>query len=72
VGSKRGALTAAGIINGMGSLGPIFQEQLVAWMYESSGHDLTPILVLLFGMAVAAVVIMFVLWLRARAGKSNL
>jgi sugar phosphate permease len=72
VGSQRGALTAAGIINGMGSVGPIFQEQLVAWMYESSGHDLTPILVLLFGMAVAATVIMFLLWLRARAGKSNL
>jgi sugar phosphate permease len=72
VGSKRGALAAAGIINGMGSVGPIFQEQLVAWMYESSGHDLTPVLVLLFGMAVAAVVIMFALWLRARAGKSNL
>jgi len=72
VGSKRGALTAAGIINGMGSVGPIFQEQLVAWMYEKSGHDLTPILMLLFGMAVAGVVIMFVLWLRARAGKSKL
>lgn len=72
VGSKRGALTAAGIINGMGSVGPIFQEQLVGWMYESSGHDLTPILMLLFGMAVAGVVIMFLLWLRARAGKSNL
>jgi OPA family sugar phosphate sensor protein UhpC-like MFS transporter len=72
VGSKRGALTAAGIINGMGSVGPIFQEQLVAWMYESSGHDLTPILMLLFGMAVAGVIIMFILWLRARAGKSNL
>jgi OPA family sugar phosphate sensor protein UhpC-like MFS transporter len=72
VGSKRGALTAAGIINGMGSVGPIFQEQLVAWMYESSGHDLTPVLILLFGMAVVAVLIMFALWLRARAGKSNL
>jgi len=72
VGSKRGALTAAGIINGMGSVGPIFQEQLVAWMYESSGHDLTPILVLLFGVAAASVVIMFILWLRARAGKSKL
>jgi sugar phosphate permease len=47
VGSKRGALTAAGIING-------------------------PILMLLFGMAVAGVIIMFVLWLRARAGKSKL
>lgn len=72
VGSKRGALTAAGIINGMGSVGPIFQEQLVGWMYEKSGHALTPILMLLFGMAVAGVVIMFFLWLRARAGKSNL
>ena len=72
VGSPRGALAAAGIINGMGSVGPVLQEQLVALIYERSGHDLSPILMLLFGVAVAAVVIMAVLWARSRAGKSNL
>ena len=72
VGSQRGALVAAGIINGIGSLGPIFQEQLIAWIYQSSGHDLGPILTLLFGMAVCGTLIMFFLWLRARRGKSNL
>ena len=34
-GSKPGALTAAGIINGMGSIGPIFQEKLIARMYQA-------------------------------------
>ncbi|TFH41379.1 MAG: MFS transporter, partial [Chrysiogenales bacterium] len=29
VGSRSGALSAAGIINGMGSIGPIFQEEIV-------------------------------------------
>ena len=35
VASKRGALVAAGIINGMGSMGPIFQEELIGWMYRA-------------------------------------
>ncbi|MBW1809402.1 MAG: MFS transporter [Deltaproteobacteria bacterium] len=72
VGSQRGALTAAGIINGMGSAGPIVQEQLVARMYQSSGHDIGPILVLLLAVAGAGTLIMGILWLRARKGKSNL
>lgn len=32
--SKRGALTAAGIINGTGSIGPIFQEEIIGWLYK--------------------------------------
>ncbi|MBN2497270.1 MAG: MFS transporter [Deltaproteobacteria bacterium] len=72
VGSQRGALVAAGIINGMGSAGPVFQEQLVAWLYQRTKGDLTPILVLLFSVAAAGAVLMFLLWLRSRRGKSNL
>jgi sugar phosphate permease len=72
VGSRRGALTAAGIINGMGSAGPIFQEEIVARLYQSSGGELGPILWLLLGVAVCGTILMFFLWIRARRGKSNL
>ncbi len=72
VGSVRGALVAAGIINGMGSVGPIFQEQIIGWMYEASGGQLLPILFLFVGVAVAGVGLMAVLYLRTRRGSSNL
>jgi len=72
VGSVRGALVAAGLINGMGSIGPIFQEQLVGWMYEASGGDIQPILTLFVFVAAAGTGIMLYLHLRARAGKSQL
>lgn len=72
VGSKKGALAAAGIINGMGSIGPIFQEQLIGSMYEWYNQDLVPILAVLVGVAVVGAAMTFVLWLRARAGRSNI
>ena len=40
MGSKRGALAAAGIINGMGSIGPIFQEEIIGWMYKAFDQQL--------------------------------
>jgi len=36
VGGRRGAVTAAGIINGLGSIGPILQEEIIGWMLA---HD---------------------------------
>ena len=72
VGSKRGALAAAGIINGMGSVGPIFQEEIIGWMYKASGQRLFPILVMLVCMAAASTLGTFLLWLKARQGKVNL
>jgi sugar phosphate permease len=71
VGSKEGALSAAGIINGMGSIGPIFQEQLVGWLYRRYDRDLLPILFLLVGIAGASAILTLLLWLRARQGKAN-
>ncbi len=71
VGSKEGALSAAGIINGMGSIGPIFQEQLVGWMYRRYEQDLLPILVMLVIIAGASAVLTLLLWLRARKGLAN-
>lgn len=65
VGSKRGALSAAGIINGMGSIGPIFQEQIVGRMDE---YYITLLLV----MATVSACIMFALWIMSRRGIANL
>ena len=72
VGSKQGALAAAGIINGMGSIGPIFQEEIIGWMYKVSGGRLSPILVMLVCMAGAGTFMTFILWMRARKGLANL
>jgi len=72
VGSRRGALAAAGIINGMGSIGPIFQEELIGWMYKASGQSISPILVMLLCMAGAGTFVAFLLWMRARKGKAYL
>ena len=72
VGSKRGALAAAGIINGMGSIGPIFQEEVVGWMYKAWGQRLEPILAMLVAVAGAGAFLTFLLWRRARAGRTNL
>jgi OPA family sugar phosphate sensor protein UhpC-like MFS transporter len=72
VGSKRGALAAAGIINGMGSIGPIFQEQVIGWMYERYQQSLLPILIMLVIIAAAGTGITALLWIRSRRGKSNL
>jgi MFS transporter, OPA family, sugar phosphate sensor protein UhpC len=72
VGSKRGALTAAGIINGMGSIGPIFQEEIIGWMYKISGQKIQSILIMLVFMAAAGTAVTGFLWMRARAGKTNL
>ncbi|MGD0778393.1 MAG: MFS transporter [Candidatus Solibacter sp.] len=72
VGSKRGALAAAGIINGMGSIGPIFQEEIIGWMYKAFGRRLFPILAMLVCMAAAGTFVAFLLWRGERRGKVNL
>jgi sugar phosphate permease len=72
VGSKKGALSAAGIINGMGSIGPIFSEQLVGWLYYLYKSSLLPVLIMLVAVAAASAVLAFVLWLRSRGGRANL
>lgn len=72
VGSKRGALTAAGIINGTGSIGPIFQEEIIGWLYTKYNNELTPILILLVSMAVVSALLTFYLWWKSQKGKVNL
>ncbi|MFH1807935.1 MAG: MFS transporter [Pseudomonadota bacterium] len=71
IGSVRGALVAAGIINGMGSIGPVFQEQIIGWLYKTGGQDLVPIFLMLVVVATVGTLLTVVLYLRARAGKAS-
>ncbi|MEN8117107.1 MAG: MFS transporter [Bacteroidota bacterium] len=72
VGTKRGALVAAGIINGTGSIGPIFQEEIIGWMYEKYNHDLIPIFILLVVVASITAFVTFLLWFRSKTSKVQL
>ena len=72
VGAKKGALSAAGIINGIGSIGPIFQSQIIGRMYENNNHELLPIFIMLVAVASAGTALTFILWMRSKSGKANL
>ena len=72
VGTKRGALVAAGIINGTGSIGPIFQEEIIGWMYIKYNQELAPIFILLLVVASITAFITFILWFRSRKSKVQL
>jgi sugar phosphate permease len=37
VGSRRQAALAAGVINGLGSIGPILQEESIGWLKQTYG-----------------------------------
>jgi sugar phosphate permease len=39
VGSRRQAAVAAGVINGLGSIGPILQEPAIGWLKQTKGLD---------------------------------
>jgi sugar phosphate permease len=71
IGSRRGAILAAGLISGIGSLGPIVQELVIGKMYDASKGDLGPIFLLLLGSSVAAAVTLGVVVVRNRLGKSD-
>jgi len=68
IGSRRGAMLAAGIISGVGSLGPIVQELVIGRMYDAGKGDLRPIFALLVGSAVAAAAVLGVAVVRNRRG----
>jgi OPA family glycerol-3-phosphate transporter-like MFS transporter len=72
VGSRKYAIAAAGIINGVGSLGSVVQELVVGRMYDKNPTSLGPILLSLVLSAVAATGLIAALALRARRGLCNL
>lgn len=72
VGTKRGALVAAGIINGTGSIGPIFQEEIIGWLYTRYDGSIVPVLILLVSMAIISATLTFYLYWKSKQGKANL
>ena len=72
VGTKKGALVAAGIINGTGSIGPIFQEEIIGWMYVKFNHELTPIFFMLVVVASLTALLTLILWLKSKKSEVKL
>jgi OPA family sugar phosphate sensor protein UhpC-like MFS transporter len=53
VGGSRWAVIAASVINGIGSIGPIFQEEIIGWL--NTAHGIEAVLFLLVGVCGIAV-----------------
>jgi sugar phosphate permease len=64
VGSRRRAAMAAGIINGVGSIGPIIEEPAIGWLNTRMG--LSSVLALLVAVTFVATIGIGVLWWNAR------
>ena len=71
VSSKRGAVAAAGIINGLGSIGPIVQEQAIAYLYVSSGGRIGPVNILLVAVSILATLTIAYIWYRGRSDPAH-
>lgn len=70
VGGPRGAVTAAGIVNGLGSIGPIFQEEIIGGVLARYGHHAA--FRLLFAVSLLGVLGTAHLARRSRRGLSTL
>ena len=70
IGGRRGAIVAAGLINGIGSIGPIFQEEVIGWVLDNYGYKAS--LSLLVGMAVLALIGTAILARRCRKNLASL
>ena len=70
VGGRRGAVLAAGIINGTGSIGPIFQEEIIGWTLDNYGYRVS--LYLLVAMALLGLAGVGVLAVRCRRNIASL
>ena len=69
IGGRRATTFVTGIICGLGALGPIVQEVVIARLYDSKSGDLGPIFLLLFGSAAAAALFCGALVWRNRRGR---
>jgi sugar phosphate permease len=54
VGSRRQAAVAAGVINGLGSIGPIVQEPMIGWLKQTQG--LGPVFALLVAIVLVTTI----------------
>ena len=70
VGGKRTAVMAAGLINGLGSIGPVIQEEVIGYQLDHYGYD--AVFNTLIAVAVLGVIGTLALAARSRRGKSDL
>jgi sugar phosphate permease len=70
VGSKRSAARAAGIINGMGAVGSVFQELVLGKLLSKAG--VTPVFATLVGSSLLGAACLFAVLLRNRSGAADL
>jgi sugar phosphate permease len=70
VGSARRATMAAGVINGMGSVGSVMQEFVLGTVLAEGSSSM--VFAILLGAAVAAAVMLGLLLLRRRRGLASL
>jgi OPA family sugar phosphate sensor protein UhpC-like MFS transporter len=70
VGGRRAAVLAAAIINGLGSIGPIFQEEIIGYTIDNYGYQAS--FNLLIGVSFFAIFGVAYLALRSKRGLSNL
>ena len=71
IGSRRGAVLAAGVINGMGSIGSVVQELLIGRLYDTGKGNLGPIFLLLLAASALAAFSIGVVWMRNKLGRSD-
>ena len=71
IGSRRGAVLAAGVINGMGSMGSVVQELLIGRLYDTGKGDLGPIFLLLMAASAMASLSIGFVWMRNKLGRSD-
>ncbi len=70
VGGRKGAIVAAGLINGLGSIGPIFQEEIIGLVLDRYGQRSS--FYLLIGMSILGVFGTLYLGYRSWKGRSTL
>ncbi len=64
------AVLAAGLINGLGSIGPIFQEEIIGYLLDNHGYD--AVFQMLIGICVLGIAGTLYLARRSRQGLCNL
>jgi len=70
VGGKKAAILAAAIINGLGSIGPIFQEEIIGYTIDNYGYNAT--FNVLIGVSILAITGVMYLSHRAKQGLADL
>lgn len=71
LGNKKAAIVAAGVINGLGSVGAVIQELLVSRSLDETGGASGPVLLMLIGASAVAATCLALVVVRNRLGISD-